>query len=83
MQRKGDSYLKNSFSSDLDTYSVNSGSPIFDRNNGDLIGVLVRGTGANVTSLGQCNDWSQGTQEGFADGNDLLSIKKLLKGMND
>ena len=80
---KGDSYLKNSFSSDLDTYSVNSGSPIFDRNNGGLIGVLVRGTGANVTSLGQCNDWSQGTQEGFADGNDLLSIKKLLKGMND
>ncbi|EQC45559.1 serine protease [Bacteriovorax sp. Seq25_V] len=78
-----DSPFKNSFSSDLDTFSVNSGSPIFDRNTGDLIGVLVRGTGANLRSVGQCNDWSYAEESGFADGNNLLSIKEILEGIND
>src|SRR5690606_21004735 len=36
-----------SFSHNLDSFSVNSGGPIFDKNSGKQVGVLVRGTGSN------------------------------------
>lgn len=49
---------KDSFTSDLDSFSVNSGSAVFNQNN-QIIGVLVRGTGRNYERDEQreCNDW--------------------------
>lgn len=48
----------NSFRHDLDTFSVNSGSPVFDALSYEIIGVHVRGTGWNYAQYGQeCFDW--------------------------
>jgi V8-like Glu-specific endopeptidase len=44
---------KNSFRHHLDTFSVNSGSAIFDTTTQDIVGVLVRGTGANYEKYGR------------------------------
>ena len=50
--------MPNSFRHDLDTFSVNSGSPVFDRASSKLIGVHVRGTGNNFKYYGrQCREW--------------------------
>lgn len=71
---------KHSFKHDLDTFSVNSGGPIFDANTGAQIGVLVRGTGTNYTPrLGSgCYDWSVGKEGDFAEGNTLLTLQATL-----
>lgn len=48
-----------SFTSDLDSFSVNSGSSVFDKETNKIIGVLVRGTGPNYEKDEErgCNDW--------------------------
>lgn len=49
---------QNSFRHDLDTFSVNSGSPVFDATSNEIIGVHVRGTGWNFDTYGrECKDW--------------------------
>lgn len=49
---------KNSFKHDLDTFSVNSGSPVFDAETKEIMGVHVRGTGWNYDNYGrECKDW--------------------------
>lgn len=50
---------KDSFVSDLDSFSVNSGSSVFDRESKKIVGVLVRGSGANYEkdSKRNCHDW--------------------------
>lgn len=48
-----------SFTSNLDSFSVNSGSAVFDGETNKIIGVLVRGSGPN-SQLDQersCHDW--------------------------
>ena len=48
-----------SFTSDLDSFSVNSGSAVFHKESLKIIGVLVRGTGANYEFDEDrgCSDW--------------------------
>lgn len=55
-----------SFTSDLDSFSVNSGSAVFDSETRKIIGVLVRGSGANYEKdpLRGCNDWGGLVKEG-------------------
>lgn len=66
-----------SFTHNLDTFSVNSGSSIFSKNTNEIIGVLVRGVGPNYT-LDQernCNIWGNGDEHsGEANYIDLLNI---------
>jgi|LULF01.1.fsa_nt_gb V8-like Glu-specific endopeptidase len=51
----------NSFRYHLDTFSVNSGSPIF-LSTGELIGIHVRGTGFNYQQgHNQCYEWGKGS----------------------
>lgn len=66
-----------SFRHDLDSFSVNSGSPIFK--NGKQVGVLARGTGGNFTyGPGQkCSQWYVGSEKDWGEGNDLSSLKDL------
>lgn len=47
------------FTSDLDSFSVNSGSSVFDRDTNKIIGILVRGSGPNYEKDKDrgCNDW--------------------------
>lgn len=71
-------YHKNSYSHDLDTFSCNSGSPVFSKQSGSIIGVLVRGTGANYVKDGKCYNWYNANNSDFHETNDLLSIKDLL-----
>ena len=68
---KGD----NSFRHNLDTFSVNSGGPIFNQQ-GQQVGVLVRGTGLNYVSdeSRACYRWYKGNQSDFAEANDLKVI---------
>jgi V8-like Glu-specific endopeptidase len=50
--------MPNSFRHDLDAFSVNSGSPVFDLLSNEIIGVHVRGTGPNTSKYEQdCHDW--------------------------
>jgi V8-like Glu-specific endopeptidase len=65
-----------SFKHDLDTFSVNSGGPVFN-SQGTQIGVLVRGTGSNFSGEG-CYQWTLGKSGDFADSNDLSPLKSLL-----
>ncbi|MFX3675764.1 MAG: trypsin-like serine peptidase [bacterium] len=69
-----------SFKHDLDTFSCNSGGPIFDEA-GQLTGVLVRGTGPNQTSRtnSNCYDWSVAGQSDYAEANSIAHLKKLFK----
>lgn len=64
-----------SFRHTLDSFSVNSGGPIFNKD-GQQVGVLVRGTGSNYQEDPQsgCNRWYQGNDSDFAEGNDLKSL---------
>lgn len=71
-----------SFRHTLDTFSVNSGGPVFRRSNGKQVGVLVRGSGTNYTSDNGCNDWTVGNEKDFADANSLQHMKKILNGEN-
>lgn len=52
----------NSFRHQLDTFSVNSGSAIFNSNTHEIVGIHVRGTGLNYKEdvEHQCNRWGKG-----------------------
>lgn len=64
--------FRDSFIHHLDTFSVNSGSPIFSAENNDIIGVLVRGTGMNTVKDGECYRWGVDTKSsGYGAGNFL------------
>jgi len=72
---------KHTFRYELDTFSVNSGSPIFNEDF-QIIGVHVRGTGLNYKKYDgrDCNDWGRGKSgTDFGAANDLLVLKNLLK----
>lgn len=71
---------KNSFRHDLDTFSVNSGSPVFDRETIEIIGVHVRGTGSNFSQVGrQCVDWFVADRsKDYGEANRLESLKGKL-----
>ena len=72
----------NSFSHNLDSFSVNSGSPVFSAKTNKIIGVHVRGTGGNFQNVGNCRDWNVGTDTDFSEANDLRSIRKIIKKLN-
>ncbi|WP_372654417.1 serine protease [Halobacteriovorax sp.] len=67
----------NSFSHNLDTFSVNSGSSIFSSKTNEIVGILVRGIGENFTYNNEksCNVWGNGNDHsGQANFIDLLKI---------
>lgn len=66
-----------SFRHNLDTFSVNSGGPIFSAE-GKQVGVLVRGTGPNFNNQNgeACSRWHVETKDGYADGNDLSPLRR-------
>jgi V8-like Glu-specific endopeptidase len=67
---------KYSFRHKLDTFSSNSGGPIFNTR-GEQVGVLVRGTGPNQSPIEgkKCYDWGTDTDKDFAEGNTLLHLR--------
>lgn len=73
-----------SFSHDLDSFSVNSGGPIFSEE-GKQVGVLARGTGLNIDYHPgkKCGSWGVG-KEGvdYSEGNDLSPLASLLMSEN-
>lgn len=64
-----------SFKHNLDSFSVNSGSPIFS-NEGIQVGVLIRGTGSNFTDREgeSCYDWHVAGPKDYTEGNDLSRL---------
>ena len=74
---------ENSFRHFLDTFSVNSGSPILN-DRLEVIGVHVRGTGWNVHKYGrECSEWMLSNKEkDYSEANYLASIKGVLKNLN-
>lgn len=71
-----------SFRHNLDSFSVNSGGPIFDSYSMDQVGVLVRGTGGNFAPLSNsssCSTWAIANENDYAEGNFLKSIEETLK----
>lgn len=74
-QIKSINVADSSFRHNLDTFSVNSGGPIFNKD-GQQVGVLVRGTGSNYQEdpSDGCNRWYQAKDQDFAEGNDLKSL---------
>jgi len=73
----------NSFRHHLDTFSVNSGSGIFDANSLEVIGVHVRGTGQNYKKYGrECNDWYIGDPEkDYGEANMISPLKNEIEGL--
>ena len=71
-----------SFKHSLDSFSVNSGGPVFSTE-GKQVGVLVRGTGPNFTNndLEECYRWHVDKGDGFADANDLSPLKKIIRSL--
>lgn len=69
-----------SFKHNLDSFSVNSGGPIFNKNL-EQVGVLVRGTGLNLVKNERknCEEWGVDSPTGFSEGNTLGPVKHLLK----
>lgn len=70
-----------SFKHNLDTFSCNSGGPIFAPS-GAVLGVLVRGTGPNTrTRSGEnCQDWAiTDGPDDYAEGNSLAHLKRELR----
>ena len=69
-----------SFKHNLDTFSVNSGGPIFNIRN-ELVGVLVRSTVDNFQKRdgATCNEWGRAGSNDFAEGNNLAPLLKRLK----
>ncbi len=52
-----------SFNHNLDAFSVNSGSPIFDFESGVVVGINVRGPSPNWVATDEgCNDWHYGDE---------------------
>lgn len=74
--------LKVSFRHNLDTFSSNSGGPIFALD-GTQVGVLVRGTGPNqqVVPELKCMDWGIDKVSDYAEANTLLHLIPVLKGL--
>lgn len=73
--------IKNkSFKHNVDTFSCNSGGPIFNKK-GEQVGVLVRGTGSNQTQREgeNCMDWTEAKEHDYAEANSLVHLKKILK----
>lgn len=71
---------QNSFQYELDTFSVNSGSPIFNADY-EVIGIHVRGTGHNYFTVEgkKCHDWGRGVPgKDYGEANDLRSLKKII-----
>lgn len=56
----GSNWEQFSFRANLDGFSCNSGSPVFDEKTNSIIGVFVRGTGVNYYEdpKNKCNRWS-------------------------
>lgn len=70
-----------SFRHTLDSFSVNSGGPIFNSKH-EQVGVLVRGTGSNLVKneAADCYEWGTESEEkGFSDGNLVFPIVDFLK----
>lgn len=69
-----------SFKHNLDTFSCNSGGPIFN-SRGSQVGVLVRGTGPNTVTRTdeKCEEWYDGKVNDYAEANSLKHLKKKLK----
>lgn len=68
-----------SFKHNLDTFSVNSGGPIFNAS-GEQVGVLVRGTSENFTKAPgrTCQTWGVAKKSDYAEGNDLTALQDFL-----
>lgn len=68
-----------SFGHTLDTFSVNSGGPIFNKD-GHQVGVLVRDYGPNFTDYGDrgCYDWNRAEKGWAAEGNFLAPLSKFF-----
>lgn len=71
-----------SFRHDLDTFSCNSGGPVFS-SEGKQVGVLVRGTTANLQKRegSRCYEWGQARHQDYAEANHLFHLKDLLNGL--
>ncbi|MAZ47514.1 MAG: hypothetical protein CME65_03060 [Halobacteriovoraceae bacterium] len=69
-----------SFRTELDSFSVNSGSPVFDHHTNEIIGVLSRGTGANFNRRGRsCNQWALGESgKDYSEVNIVTPLKPLF-----
>jgi V8-like Glu-specific endopeptidase len=71
---------KDSFTHNLDIFSVNSGSAIFREDSNQIVGILVRGSGPNYEERKEekCNDWGGliNRKDHFGEGNyiDLLKF---------
>jgi V8-like Glu-specific endopeptidase len=66
---------KYSFRHKLDTFSSNSGGPLFNIR-GEQVGVLVRGTGMNQMDVPgkKCDDWAVDKDSDYAEANTLLHL---------
>lgn len=69
-----------SFQHDLDSFSCNSGGPIFNAK-GEQVGVLVRGSGVDFTNPPgrSCYDWGMDSGKDFTEANSLLHLKLPTK----
>lgn len=69
-----------SFNHDLDTFSCNSGGPIFNLK-GEQLGVLVRGTGTSTDYSHEleCHDWTH-SEPGYdmVQGNSLVHLRQRM-----
>lgn len=72
---------QNSFRHYLDTFSVNSGSAIFDKDTYEIIGVHVRGTmGKDPSGRNDCRDWRVGIPgEDYGEANMLSPLKNQIE----
>ena len=66
---------KYSFRHNLDSFSSNSGGPLFNVN-GEQVGVLVRGTGPNFSDVPgkSCYDWGVDRDTDYTEANSLLHL---------
>lgn len=66
-----------SFRHNLDTFSGNSGGPIFNAQD-ELIGILVRDLAYDFASTNRgCHAWGTSKSDDYAEGNSLLHLPKL------
>jgi V8-like Glu-specific endopeptidase len=67
--------LKYSFRHNVDSFSCNSGGPLFNTR-GEQVGVLVRGTGSNYSfpENRKCYDWTRANSNDYTEANSLLHL---------